>query len=217
MTAVVVVAGVVDLLVQTMLVVLGLLLVLGEESEQAVVALLVAWCLLATAYWAMAAVAIAIAVRRPPPSVRTYSWLERTRFARLVSTLATFVASLVGAVAATELLTLRRIEEWSGVIEWVAVWAMLLSWALFHWGFARIYDRRYRLAPADEPPLVFPGTPSPRLADFVYFSFTNGTAFSVSDVSVTTTRMRFTVVWHTTLSFFFNALIIVLAVNTIIA
>ncbi len=32
-----------------------------------------------------------------------------------------------------------------------------------------------------------------------------------------TTRMRWTVLWHTTLGFFFNALIIVLAVNTIIS
>jgi uncharacterized membrane protein len=34
-------------------------------------------------------------------------------------------------------------------------------------------------------------------------------------VQVMTTRMRWTVVWHTTLSFFLNAMIIVLAVNTI--
>ena len=88
------------------------------------------------------------------------------------------------------------------------------SWALFHWGFARIYDRRYRRS--EVPPLIFPGTDTPRLPDFVYFSFTNATTFSVSDVLVQSSRMRWTVVWHTTFSFFLNALIIVLAFSTII-
>jgi uncharacterized membrane protein len=92
---------------------------------------------------------------------------------------------------------------------------MLLSWALFHWGYARIYERRYRMAPTP-PALLFPGTDQPRIVDFVYFSFTNATAFSVSDVQVMTPRMRWTVVWHTTFAFFLNALVIVLAFSTIL-
>jgi len=120
----------------------------------------------------------------------------------------------VGLMAAFEVLILRNDPDWAGWVEPVAVCGMLLSWALYHWGFARIYDRRYRLAVI--PPLIFPGTENPRLADFVYLSFTNATNFSVSDVQVVTTRMRWTIVWHTTTSFFLNALIIVLAFSTII-
>ena len=37
----------------------------------------------------------------------------------------------------------------------------------------------------------------------------------MSDVQVMTTRMRWTVVWHTTFAFFFNALIIALTMNVI--
>ena len=59
------------------------------------------------------------------------------------------------------------------------------------------------------------GNPSSITCSADGFSFTNATAFSVSDVLVTTPRMRWTVIWHTSLSFFFNALIIVLAINTI--
>ena len=42
-----------------------------------------------------------------------------------------------------------------------------------------------------------------------------GTTFAASDVEVLSTRLRWTVVWHSVLSFFFNGLIIVLALNTI--
>src|SRR5690606_22837454 len=99
------------------------------------------------------------------------------------------------------------------LLEFSASWTMLLSWALFNWGFARIYYSRYHRAA--EPPLLFPGTNEPRLTDFVYFSFTNATTFGTSDIQVVTSRMRWTVIWHTTFAFFFNALIIVLSMNVI--
>lgn len=209
------VLGVLDLAGQLALILLGAWLLLLSDGDDDTVALLLLWCVLGTAYWVATVTAVGIAVRRPPPPVPVFSWLERTRTARAISTTATFASSLVGLVAAVELLTLRDDPDWSGWIEWVAVWGMLVSWALFHWGYARIYDRRYRRG--TDQPLKFPGEKEPRLADFVYFAFTNATAFSVSDVEVLTTRMRWTVVWHTTFAFFFNALILVLAVNTIIA
>lgn len=99
------------------------------------------------------------------------------------------------------------------LVEFTAIWTMLLSWAMFNWGYARIYYARYHRAAV--PPLEFPSTESPRLTDFVYFAFTNATTFAVSDVRVTSSRLRWTVAWHTMFAFFFNALIIVLTMNVI--
>ncbi len=65
-----------------------------------------------------------------------------------------------------------------------------------------------------EPPMVFPYTQNPGLLDFVYVSFMVGTSFTPNDVE-TTMRIRWTVVWHSVISFFFSAFIIVLAMNTI--
>lgn len=199
---------------QLALIALGVM-VIGSDEDKTIIGLLVWWCLVGSLYWTASVVAIGISVRRGPG--RTPRWVRNVDVHPLmgiVTSTATFVTSIVGLVAATEMLLLRNDPLWQGWVELVAVWAMLLSWALFHWGFARIYDRRYRKA--DVAPLVFPGTDAPRLVDFVYFSFTNATTFSVSDVQVLTSRMRWTVVWHTTISFFFNALIIVLAFSTII-
>jgi uncharacterized membrane protein len=71
-----------------------------------------------------------------------------------------------------------------------------------------------RPAAVIQPPLVFLHTSEPTLLDFVYVSFMVGTSFTPNDVE-TTPRIRWTVVWHSVLSFFFNGFIIVLALNTI--
>ncbi|MCP2636449.1 DUF1345 domain-containing protein [Microbacterium sp. HD4P20] len=209
---------VIDGLVQLGLIVLGGMLVWFDD-DGTIIGLLAWWCVLGSAYWVACVFVVGVGVRRGPE--RAPRWLRTVELhpaVAILTTLATFIASFVGVVAVSEILLLRDDPAYAGWVEPVAVWAMLLSWALFHWGFARIYDRRYRREVAAEapPPLVFPGTDSPRLVDFVYFSFTNATAFSVSDVQVMTSRMRWTVVWHTTVSFFLNALIIVLAFSTII-
>ena len=67
---------------------------------------------------------------------------------------------------------------------------------------------------ASDPPLVFLHTAEPTLLDFVYVAFMVGTSFTPNDVE-TTPRIRWTVVWHSVLSFFFNGFIIVLALTTI--
>ena len=204
-----------DFLVQLLLIWLGIRLLLSEEDET-IIDTLIAWCFIGTLYWLAAVVVVATIAyrdRRDEAKHPVLAWIDLNPLSRLVATLATFLASLVGLAAAVELLVLREDEDWADIVDVVAVWAMLLSWALFHWGFARIYARRYERA--IEKPLLFPGTTHPGVVDFVYFSFSNATSFAVSDVQVMTTRMRWTVVWHTTLSFFLNAMIIVLAVNTI--
>jgi hypothetical protein len=203
-----------DLLVQLGLIGIGLAIILVEDPDSTLDALAL-WCGIGGLYWLASVIAVAISVRRS--ELAAPAWLGRLDLhpaVAVVSVTATFLASIVGIVAAIEILILRDDPDWAGWVEPVAISAMLLSWALYHWGFARIYHRRFRVA--DVAPLVFPGTDAPRIADFVYFSFTNATNFSVSDVQVMTTRMRWTVVWHTVTSFFLNALIIVLAFSTII-
>jgi uncharacterized membrane protein len=214
-TVVVLALRVLDLGAQLVLIVYGTLFILDEdESPDVLLGWLLAWCLVGTLYWlATVVVAWGSAVRPLPPTGPAADALDRWPIVRFVAGLATFAASAMGLWAANVLLILRNDQEWGTAAKLFGVWAMLLSWALFHWGFARIYQRMYRRM--DPPPLEFPRTPEPRLVDFLYFAFTNATAFSVSDVAVTTTRMRWTVMWHTTISFFLNALIIVLAINTI--
>ena len=97
-------------------------------------------------------------------------------------------------------------------------WLMLHSLAAFHYGH-RYYapeDKRPREGAAHRS-LKFPGGGDPNAWDFLYFSFVVGMTAQVSDVQVTETKMRQFVWLHGLVSFFFNTVLIALAVNIAVA
>lgn len=62
--------------------------------------------------------------------------------------------------------------------------------------------------------LDFPGdTTEPGPWEFLYYSFTLGMTAQTSDIGLTTTPMRRVTLFHSVLSFFYNAVIVALAVN----
>ena len=172
------------------------------------------WCALGSVYVLVTLIVLGRSAGRPEPSADApISRLEVSSVVRRISFFATVFASLVGAGAALTLLGIRNEDgDHSGEIA-LGVWTMLLAWGFLHWGFAQLYLQNY-FASADAP-LRFPNTTRPRLVDFAYFAFTLGTSFAASDVEVRSTRLRWTVLWHSVISFFFNGFIIVLALNTI--
>lgn len=61
--------------------------------------------------------------------------------------------------------------------------------------------------------MSFPGTPAPDFSDFIYYAFVVGMTAQVSDVQVTSRRMRRLTLGHGVLSFLFNTVLLALAVN----
>jgi uncharacterized membrane protein len=98
--------------------------------------------------------------------------------------------------------------------------AVPLGWLTLHTLMAWHYAHEY-YAPhphgGDAGGLEFPGTKEPEAWDFVYFSFVIGMAAQVSDVQVSDGGIRRMVLFHGVVSFFFNAVILALAVNVAIA
>ena len=103
----------------------------------------------------------------------------------------------------------------------VAGLAVLCSWTLTHTMFALHYAHLYY---GDDPlvegeqdrgGLKFPDERVPDFWDFLYFSFVVGMTCQVSDVQVTSRHMRRLTLGHGVLAFFFNAVILALAVNFI--
>src|SRR5215467_4011920 len=98
---------------------------------------------------------------------------------------------------------------------------VIFSWSLVH----TVYGLRYAHAfygDSDEPGvnrhaggLIFPGDRSPDYFDFAYFSFVVGMTCQVSDVQITSRRMRRITLFHSVLSFGFNTLILALLINTV--
>ena len=98
---------------------------------------------------------------------------------------------------------------------------VIVSWTLVH----TVYGLRYAHAfygDSDEPGvnqhaggLIFPGNLPPDYFDFAYFSFVVGMTCQVSDVQITSRRMRRIALFHGILSFGFNTMILALLINTI--
>lgn len=95
---------------------------------------------------------------------------------------------------------------------------VVASWTLTHTVFALHYAHHYYgdvegPSTADRGGVAFPGTDLPDYWDFLYFAFVIGMTCQVSDVQVTSRAMRRLALMHGVLSFFFNTIVLALAVN----
>ena len=101
----------------------------------------------------------------------------------------------------------------------LAALTVALSWLLLHTVLALHYTHAcYDLAEESQetPPnlgVLFPGEPQPDFLDFAYFSFVIGMTCQVSDVQITSRRIRRLVLWHGLLSFGFNTVVLALSLN----
>jgi uncharacterized membrane protein len=64
--------------------------------------------------------------------------------------------------------------------------------------------------------LEFPGSDPPTYLDFMYFAFTVGLTYAVSDVNVTSADHRLFVFLHSVVSFFFYRTILGVVLNAIV-
>ncbi|MEP6928178.1 MAG: DUF1345 domain-containing protein [Ginsengibacter sp.] len=132
----------------------------------------------------------------------------------LVSTFASFLAVLLLLISKKEY---KNSETLHLVI---AIAGMLLSWILIHTIFALRYAHIFYGDDKAKPQthaagLEFPDDKKPDYLDFAYFSFVLGMTFQVSDVQVTSKRLRRLVMLHGILSFGFNTIMIALTINII--
>jgi uncharacterized membrane protein len=96
----------------------------------------------------------------------------------------------------------------------LAACTIVLSWVFIQVIFAFHYAHEfYGEGRGRGGGLAFPNDNRPDYWDFVYFSFVIGMTFQVSDVQVTSKRVRKTVVAHGVVAFFFNVAVLALAVN----
>ena len=93
-----------------------------------------------------------------------------------------------------------------------------LSWLLLHTIFTIryahfYYDIHYTKSSTYSGGLEFPKEKEPDYIDFAYFSFVIGMTFQVSDVSITSRRIRRMALLHGLISFVFNAIIVALTIS----
>jgi uncharacterized membrane protein len=99
-------------------------------------------------------------------------------------------------------------------------WGVVASWlfiqAMFGLKYASMYfdnrnwtdEKGFRI-----PPLIFRGDTTPDYVDFFYVAFSVGTAFQIADAQTSSRTIRRFLLIHGVLSFFFNTVILALAVS----
>lgn len=106
--------------------------------------------------------------------------------------------------------------------------SLVLGWLTMHAMLAFHYAYEYYGTDESSPPdadgrkrhvggLDFPGKEMPDALSFLYFSFVVAMTAQVSDVTVTSNVMRRLVLLHGIVSFFFNTVIIAVAVNIVVS
>lgn len=94
-------------------------------------------------------------------------------------------------------------------------WFMLHTLSAFH--YASLYHGTSPKHQKYEGGLEFPGGKEPTAGDFLYYSFVIGMTAQVSDVDVTSERIRRATLSHSIASFFYNTVLLALAVNAAIS
>ena len=96
---------------------------------------------------------------------------------------------------------------------------VIFSWTLVHTVFGLRYAHAF-YGDSDDPGvqkhaggLIFPGDRPPDYFDFAYFSFVVGMTCQVSDVQITSRRMRRLTLAQSILSFGFNTIVLALVIN----
>jgi uncharacterized membrane protein len=102
----------------------------------------------------------------------------------------------------------------------LVVVTIVLSWAMINTIFALHYAHDYYLGASGKEKsvqggIVFPGTQPPSYGDFVYFSFTIGMTFQVSDTQITDPAVRRLAITQGIISFFYATGILALTVNLV--
>jgi uncharacterized membrane protein len=177
------------------------------------------WQLSVLAGWDAAAAFVAGSVWTFVPvldATSTQRVATREDDSRAVVDLIMVVASMISLVGVIFGLAHARNHSgaMSSVLTGIAVLTVFLSWFTVHTLFVLRYAHLYYTTPiggiefadSDEPPDYM---------DFVYFAFTVGMTFQVSDTGVAKRLIRRAVIRHAVLSYLFGTVIVGVAINVV--
>lgn len=160
---------------------------------------------------------VAFTVRVTPDELREHARAEDEGIPFIV--LITLAATCLSFVSIFEVLNQSRAHN--GFQIGLSVASIPLVWLTFHTVAAFHYANLFYAKPIgaeddrDAGGLSFPDTSEPGAWEFLYYSFVIGMTAQVSDVQVLDTRMRRVSLAHGVASFFFNTVILALAVSAI--
>ncbi len=168
--------------------------------------------------------ALYVGLRKSPAEAIKHRALREDGGKWTVLILSLFAATASLVVIASEMPLVKGaagVEQTVRVV--FVIVTIVLSWAFMHTMFALHYAHDYYMeadlsaaVPAsDSRRLIFPGDEMPMYGDFLYFSFTVGMTFQVSDVQIADAEMRRIALLQGITSFFYTTGILALAINLV--
>ena len=161
---------------------------------------------------------VALAIRSRPDDIRRRASFEDAG----IGLIALLTIAIVGS-SFVAIFGIVNAAAGSGPLELgLAIASVPLGWMMLHavaaLRYAHLYYGRAGAPSADGKRhdaggLAFPGVEEPSLGDFFYFAYVIGMTGQVSDVQVLTSALRRAVLVQGITSFFFNTVILALAVN----
>ncbi|MGC3978880.1 MAG: DUF1345 domain-containing protein [Paludibacteraceae bacterium] len=131
------------------------------------------------------------------------------------------VSSFVGLLTVLLLMTSTSADiRQSTLFVPLSIFGILLAWTMVHTIYVFHYAHEYYDADDGKGNrifggLEFPNEKNPDYLDFAYFSFVMGCTFQVSDVEISSRRIRHIALVHGILSFVLNTFVVALTVNMI--
>jgi uncharacterized membrane protein len=127
------------------------------------------------------------------------------------------LASLAGMVSVLLLILNHDPGTSKKLFLLVSVSGIIFSWAIVHTVFTFHYAHLF-YSGKNEGGLEFPGDDDnykPDYLDFIYFSFIIGCTFQVSDVQISSRKIRRVVLIHGLLAFILNTFVVALSINIV--
>ena len=122
-------------------------------------------------------------------------------------------AAVTVVLSGTKDLPAGRREAFVALVGMTLFVSWLLTHVVFGLRYAHEYYARSGAGTKVDRGLEFPGQEAPDYWDFMYFSIVLGMTFQVSDVQITSRKLRRLATVHGLLSFLFNTVIVALTVN----
>ena len=154
-------------------------------------------------------------LRTTPADIR-----QRARYADEGVILIVLITLVAIVLSLWSMFALLGVEGRPGALRFgLTIASVVLGWLTLHTVLAIRYAHLYYARASegadaqDARGLDFPSTKEPALSDFLYFSFVIGMTAQVSDVQVVTPSLRRLILFHSVVSFFFNTVLLALAIN----
>ncbi|MEV4058108.1 DUF1345 domain-containing protein [Amycolatopsis sp. NPDC049688] len=192
-------------IIESTLVLLGVPIFLSEDIRW-----IASWDLVAVVYLAIRVIRLSRGKRAADDRG---AWVK-SALGRRSGTLFTLCTSFIGIMSGLTMVFAGEGTQAALHGKTAGVPAVLLAWAILHFGYADRYAQAYYSA-LPEKLLVFPASEHPTFIDFTYFAFTVGTSFAVSDVESRTSGIRLRILAHGVLSFIYNTAMLGIAIGVI--